>query len=299
MPIVRFDSPADLARALEKRKGKHTTRNLEQGRSGWTGESMRDSLKFAKIGNQALVADAEKLMAKFELEATMPHVEWAHDVAGAYPDVPAALMGSPEPMRAKRLLDSDRAPLRVYVCTTSSAGLQWEMLQKRGVAILALVMGLAAVRPVELHTFTAMDNGGSDAATREDKADKGAGIVITRIGSAPLDLATACFALCSIGFDRNMTHAYGFDFWDFGGGWAWHAGNDFQDPESRVFKRMRKCLDAGPHDLVIGPSWLEDPLVHQPEEFIRKHLAVYGHAQPEDEGAYDEAIEAARAEIDD
>ena len=103
----------------------------------------------AKRGDDSFVSHAEALLEKIEGEVDS-HAEWVPSIYGAYPVVPEFLAGSPSSMwRGTR--PSDASPVAVWVDLTCSGGFSAKDMEKRGTAILALVMKLQAIRPVDLY----------------------------------------------------------------------------------------------------------------------------------------------------
>ncbi len=178
------------------------------------------------------------------------------DVAGVFPSVPDFVAGHPECMRRIEQSNSETAPVRIYVCTTSSAAMPWEALQKRGIAVLAATMALSQSRPVELWVCTSLD--GRHGGTSN---------IMVRINAAPLNLSEACYALCSIGFDRNLTHGYSRWLNGFAGGWSMYGHSE---------SGLRRMLDAEPTDLVVPPSFVTDEqIIKDPVGWVRGVLDKY------------------------
>lgn len=147
-------------------------------------------------GEETHVERARAMADKFsnEFESVMP--QWSPAVAGAYPCVPEAIMGAPEPMRHKTTVVSDMAPLRIWVAINSSGSIPAEVITARGTGILALCMALVGTgRPIELFGYVAQD--GNDGET----------IAAFQLQTAPLSLAEACFTLCNPGWARRIIYA--------------------------------------------------------------------------------------------
>jgi hypothetical protein len=267
MPMLRFASPAAMHAAYlqcARAKGREGSRY-----QSWMGGSMDEAAAKLLTGDDRLVSEAQAMLDLFESHTQTTRPEWRPSVYGAYPVVPDALAGYPESMRHMVNVGSDLAPIRLYVCTTSSAGVGHEDLTKRGIACLALAMALAAIRPVELFTITQLDGG--DKATRDDGKDSGAFICVTQINSQPLDLATACHLLTSVGVDRGITHSLGYDGHGYTGGWAWR-----EMPNSDKSKRLtRECLDMTERDILVTGCFLTDECVQNPVGFVQRELREF------------------------
>lgn len=252
----RFQSMADFAKACRL-----MPREMITGSKKWSGETPEESLELAETGDTSRVADAEKLVSKLEAHIEINHPSWTTDMVGAFPSVPDYVAGIPENMR--RLMDapSESTPIRIFACTTSSAGMSWEALAKRGTSILAATMGLSQCRPVELWTCTSLHGNDSDGVSN----------IMVRINAAPLRMSEACHALCSIGFDRNLTHGYARWLNGFNGGWSVHGTGE---------EGLRRMLKAAPTDLVIPPSYYtDDKIITDPVGWVRGVLDRYINSQ--------------------
>lgn len=250
----KFESVSAFAKEMKDRGMNGIVEGFSGGR-GWTGEEFLESREKAAKGDTSHVAEAERLLDKLNLSIETISPQWVPSVAGMIPSVPDYLAGHPECMRTITDCQSEAAPMRIFVCTSSSAGVNWKDLQKRGIAVLAATMALCQSRPVELWTCTAMD--GSDGTTN----------VMCRINSSPLRLSEACYALCSIGFDRNLTHTFGARANGFTGDWSSYGHTE---------SGLRRMLDTDPNDLVIPPSFLTDDLIiKNPIAWVKQVLSRF------------------------
>lgn len=254
---IVLNSPAELADAAESARS-HMHEN-----SSWTGETIAQALEFTRRGNPARVAEAESMIEKIVSELELEAPEWANDVAGAYPDVPAYLSGQPECMRRRILSVSEKSPVRVWVDVTSSAGIKHEMLAKRGTAALALVMSLIREgRAVELYTYTSL--GGRK---------NGQSVVAVRMLTAPIDTASVAHCLTSQGYARTLcygvSHSLGGN-----GGWSNHGQEHRPFPE-RLKAHQTKVLESlySPGDVVIPPCHFDDPAIKNPIQWVNDRLA--------------------------
>ncbi len=128
-------------------------------------------------------------------------------------------------------------------------------MAQRGTAILALVMALADMRPVELWTYTAMDGG---------EYRVGYSNIMIRINSAPLCLSEACYALTSGGLCRNLTYDFARHHTGFTGGWC----ERHESEES-----LREMVGASPQDLLIRAADEKDKaLFADPIKWVNDHL---------------------------
>lgn len=220
--------------------------------AGWVGETYDQTLERTTSGNLNLIPKAEALLSKIEVDLDNHSPEWGHSVAGSYPDIPAFLSGDPECMMTRIMRPSEKAPIRVFVCTTSSASIDAQTLLARGIAALALVMQLVKQgRPIELWTFTQLcGNAKHDGNT----------CLMVRMPTAPIDMARIAHCLSACSFDRTLAMAFGYAKTGFEGQWAQE-------------RDVRKLVNAGPSDIVLNEARYEDDLVRTPVLWIQRELA--------------------------
>lgn len=191
MQVLRFEGLGAAADFVDARPG-----FLKGG--DWQGAEAHETMQRARTGNAALVPASDKLLDR--LEAINPPVsawETQGAVAGGVVNVPAYLAGQPVNMRLRRRTESQAAPLAVVVDLCVSAGVDHATIQRRGVATLALVRGLAARRPVTLHVIGA-----------EIVRETGRTICpVIQVDTAPLDLARAAWLLASPEAFRGLMFA--------------------------------------------------------------------------------------------
>lgn len=256
--VLWFDSAAEFAGAADAGP-------VRKCDSRWTGETWGEALAGAARGRTSLVADAEKLLEQVQAEVSTPRSEWVPARAGAFPVVPEVLAGFSEPMRAKVWVPSDRAPVKVFVDLVSSGGIDHTHLARRGVAALALAMALSAERALELYVVMPM-------RTRSRV------VLVAQVPTAPLDLATACYALTSVGFVRGLGYSLGASATGGAAGgvdWVFGYYPDSDERRATYVARLRAALGAADTDLIVPPTFLRDPMVADPVEFVRRSLAEH------------------------
>lgn len=251
-----FESAAEFADAFTEMRGG----NLHTEARDWTGgESERDAVEMMRKGDTSAVAAAQEMLGKLENEIDIESLrpQWQHAVCGAFVNVPDFLSGEPECMRRMQITETDSAPIRVFVATTSSGGLDTEKLRKRGTAALALVMALSQVRQVELYCFSTMGDGCSAGKVRDI-------IEITRVQSSPLCLSEAAYMMISQGYARKLTYQLGHHF-GWSGAWASFVDTNITK-ENECIAGCRIALNATAQDVIIPPSFnwsqqiITDPL---------------------------------------
>jgi hypothetical protein len=219
--------------------------------------------RLAATGELTRVAAADKYLAKLEEVSILSGKRvWENNVTGALPDVGAFVAGSPLSMRSRRKTRDDSAPLGIIFDGTTSGGISHSDMEKRGTVVLALVRLLAMRRPIEL--WLAAGLGGANG--------QGSWIA-TRLDTAPLDLARACYALSNplatrvLGYESiqgEIEGAYG--AWPYNGGAL--SATDFH----------KVCAQAFPHltDILAIPGIIiSDDMVKKPEAWLRAQVAKY------------------------
>lgn len=231
---------------------------------GFCGEDKADSFRFLRQGDPSRVPPCEAITDQINAALDLDCPEWQNDVAGAYPDVPAFLAGQPDNMRRRVMVPSERAPVRVWFCTTSSAGFTPAQIAKRGAAACALVMALIARgRAVELWAFTALDG-----------TLNGQNALCIRQNTAPFDVASVANAMTSGGFDRCLCHGVSRHRNGYSGGWSRHILN-WGSWEARV-QSCRKVLEGltDPADIILPPIYIADTILTDPVRWVNETVAA-------------------------
>jgi hypothetical protein len=248
----KFDSLA--AFADECQKGLNSQYTGRGACARWnSGESFSDSIRIAYKGDLQWVDEAERLVETVTSQICLDSPAWMPSCGGAYPVVPEFLLGLPECMRRRVQEPSERTPVRVWVCTSSSGGVDSKDLQARGVTILALILSLQKIRQVELWTYTSLEGD-----------HRGDSVIKVRHETSSMCLSEVCWALCSQGYARNLTYGFADKHCGFMGGWA----EGFRDP--------RKMLGVPETDVVIKPSHLDDGrIISDPVGWLKDVIGNY------------------------
>lgn len=276
---ITFDSMADLAAYMTPDKCLHHGGN---GTNWFGGATAEQAIKMLTTGDTSMVAEAERMLSKFDIHISTVGAQMDASVAGFAPCVPAFLGGSPESMFDMLECESNTAPLKVIVDPSSSAGIEVDVLRKRGATILAAVMALSATRPVQLELVCQLDCAEARCFLRPDRAGLHRYCAIRiPINSTPLDLPTACFGLSHQGFARRV--AYGLAKHEYGSPLQWGVIPGVNMMAPREEATVRACIDLLGEDydntLFIPASFLQDPIVEEPLKWVSAVLAKYG--QPE------------------
>jgi hypothetical protein len=246
---VQFDSSAELADWLESNRC--TRVQAHDIRSFYGSTTGPKALQYARAGNDSAVRDAEALLGRLALNLETSRWVDVADVAGCYPVVPEALAGEPECMRTPATQGDESAPLSVFVDLTCSGGVKAKDMRTRGVAALAAVMALAAVRPVSLEVGCVM---GCDSRAPGLDAKERASIVSCRINTAPLDLATAAWLLSDVAAARRLFYGASELLHGFDGQWATLRGSRYGAVESPAYVARVRELLALPGETLYLPA---------------------------------------------
>jgi hypothetical protein len=259
--IKRYPSIASLALHAEQTGADKVEERRGGSRPAWFGhETAADTLAKARRGDTALVPEAERLIAQLAAEIDVPERPWIADCAGAYPVVPDFLAGMPDCMRRRDTVEHDESPVRIFVCLTSSGSLKAEAMSRRGCAILALVMALSRIRPVELNVFSVGRRGEKES------------VIVAPINTAPLDLATACYVLTSAGFTRRLCYGLAQKHHFGTGGIKWPERYGADDYLPGLLRRLGGHPET---DLIIDAATAWDALISDPVPWINARLARY------------------------
>lgn len=234
-----FSSPEDFADMCE-RVGVHY-----EGSSWRSGESSSQALQLVRLGDDKRVEAAQAICDQFQndIDLGQSWPQWEVDVCGSYPNVPNYLAGVPETMWRKQVVHSDRAPIVIWVCVTSSGGCDAEDLEKRGIAIQALAMALSVTRQVQIRIFSGLGGPRLDHIMSVDLP-------------SPAVLSQAAFMLASQSFSRGLTYRFLEVATGSGGSWPRSVGHG--DYAQRVAD-WKKLLPIADVDLVFPHVFFNDP----------------------------------------
>ena len=256
--VCRFDCPTDFVNSFGRKP--HDPQD-----TNWLGNMEPDTaLHCAISGHNDAVTSAEKLLDRLETSLELPNTSaWAtvRSPFGGRVNMGDWLAGSPTPMRRRVKLVSDTSPIKVVVDTFASCSVDADVLKQRGATIVALLMLIQRVRPVDL--FAA----GSSTHTGHD----GWRYYMIRLESRPLSLSQVGFVLGHPAFFR----ALGIAFYRHVNPEAPRVPNLYATREE-----TKSRLGLGTQDIFIERASASDPMVIHPEKWIKDQLAhVMGEAQ--------------------
>lgn len=249
--ILRFDSPADLAREALP----YASRTPDS----WLGNvSQYEACELAIKGDTSRIETianvADQVAPEFAAGVARA---WRADAAGSRINMGAVLAGSPLAMRRRAPRAVETRHVNVFVDVSLGADIQAETALRRGGAILGFLDALAA-RQVNA-TLTILS--GWDA-------NNGAGdcFLATTI-KPPFDLSTIAFAVAHPSYDRGCTWLIAHHKHGSYGGWPksrWN-GTTYTDT-------LRKIFDMAPSDVFIPPVLNGDTSVVDPVKWIETQL---------------------------
>lgn len=256
MAVHKFESIEDFAKACHA----IPTYDRAERNDAWFGYiSFKEALEKSLTGDESYVASANALIEK--LDVTMPETrafKVIHSPYGGRANLGDWLAGAPLPMRRRVRTSSEFGPINIFVSTTSSAGVSADTMLKRGTAILALLLKLQQIRPIQLYLLAELHG-----------ASEGWQYHVIKVESQPLAVGVAAFALCHVGFARHLTYDYGHYIDNFNGAWP-----DGYFSSLYAHARIDR-LGATSQDLVIKEVYLKDELVQRPIEWLTKQLEKY------------------------
>ncbi len=273
--VARWDSMSDAANDWQNVFKSRGSSYTNQPVSSFTGnKDTVGAIAALTEGDMSAVSKSDALLSKLEdfIHITASKFMIVDDVAGAVPNVPAYLAGHPLTMRRRQRTQSEQAPLTLVLDTCVSAGITPNQIMERGVAILAMVRALSAVRPIELYIGWTLGMYGTrpDGAKGSDCANSG----FVRIDTAPLDLARSCYALTHPSFLRVFGFEYGGNAMD---------GNTRSIPwgfnDSTLVRLALPDLAKvafGENALVIPGMHFEDKSKNDPLVWLFAYLKAFG-----------------------
>lgn len=168
----------------------------------WNGNlAFKQALRIAETGSEESAKLTQTFMDQIEIDLELPESRisvWRDDVAGSYPLIPSYLSNSPTPMKNRKRIITDIAPIRLFVTTILPVWIKGPEMTKRFSAILAFVLLVQRVRPIELHCVCATTSGNTG-----DPFD----LIDIEVPSKPLGLAHAGF-VAHPAFTRCLQYSY-------------------------------------------------------------------------------------------
>lgn len=233
------------------------------GKHNW-----RDTLTLARSGDDSYAARVDAIVDNISNIDDTPTRQWLDSPAGAYPIVPNVLAGMPDNMR-RQIYDADQsAPINFVANLACPAFMTPEMLENRGIGILAVIRkAMLAGRPIELTIGV------------EYKIDQGqhaskAGFFGVKVPLEVISYAHLCFMIINISFTRRILHggirAGLYDNLDS----SLPHVDDYKTPIEKLDLSFRKRLrEYGFSGHVLGLPYIRDGECKTPEQVAERLIA--------------------------
>jgi len=241
-----FRSPSEFV-AYAREKGLERF-NYGYERAWYGGRTFSETEKVLHKGDPRHIKRAEEILSEITRGVNLASLrsQWVSDMHGAYPDVAAYMANDPAYMRRRTRVTDNIAPMKIVISTSVSAGIPTDAIVKRGICLLALVIALSRVRPVEAYAACSHGN-------RDD--------YIIRLPTQPPDLGTICFCLVDPSFDRGLMIALNQHV--TGDSWI-QWGTGYEDP--------KRYFGLGPSDYGFRGMHLEDSCWSNPLAWVKEHI---------------------------
>jgi hypothetical protein len=239
----------------------------------WAGLAWDGAINKLQFGDDGLAAEAQKIVDKMNDEdiLSIGRSVIQSDVVGFMPNVPAVLAGIPNNMFTRTNIETENvlAPLSIYIDTSVSSGISNDEILNRGVSVLAFVMAMNTVRPIDLYV----------TSTWAFSNKAGTGCNVVKITTMPLDLARATWILTAREYVRRFSFAvthYICDVDDFMDAMppGWH---DYSYCGPHWERCLRRLLNIDDSAIVLGGGSIfntkvrSDP-VSWVREMIKEHV---------------------------
>jgi hypothetical protein len=262
--VKTWDSIGDMVRECGAIPTMHT---YMSDTDRWFGHTSKLSISNKLLnGDTDLAKKADKVLSKID-KLDLPLVAQFESVRspfGGRVNFGEWMAGSPTPMRRKVRRASELGPLKIFVGITSSAAIDSNKLEARGIAILALLQKIQMVRPVELYVFCET-HGNSDGAV----------FTVVKVDSKPLEVATASVALAHCATARHLLYDWSEVNDGFNGMWP----NGYQSV--KYYEKRKREMEVGNDDLIFESLTSWDANFDNPEKWIKTQLQKLGLLETE------------------
>lgn len=231
------------------------------------GRKLHEAIEFTKCGaDEADTKIAKDLIEKIDASfRDRESQQWVPSVCGAYPIVPEFLMGLPQNMRQRMPVEDMRAPVKICVEVTVSAGCERNTIVERGAAVAALAMRMSEERPTELHLLYAMKDTAQDAQYGEL-------MTLVRMSSSPLSLSHCVAVMADPSFCRMVQFAHMFGQTKSNGKTSipWIGGVQTKERD----KLIRSAFNLTPHDVIVegGHLTYQNEIVRDSIKWVHDQL---------------------------
>jgi len=268
----RFDSPEEYASFLKDIPPQYSQYEYQHNYDNirWQGGTCKDGITKLEQGDTTNRALAQEMIGKVDYEHLLTYgmPVLTPCVAGFVPNVPAAISGHPESMFRRGYIENPNisAPLTVYVNVSVDSKLTHTQILNRGIGVLAFVMAMELIRPVDLYVIN----------MRGHSLNPGIYGSIIKVASRPMDLGRAVWMLTSVQFTRAVRST---DV-NFRAGMTRNGKGPFlfnlEPQEDTSEQAYRELLQLEPTDVFIRGAHSSDRLmINDPmtwvQQMIEKH----------------------------
>lgn len=260
--VRRWDcTPADILETLD------SVGYPGKSRMGFVGNSKEELRARLTMGApQSETSRAEALIESFAGDYNLPaRIKWERKSAlfGTTLRTGAYTAGAPNCFKRRIRVQSEHAPVRLFVGLNGLGCIKASELAERGIACIAFALYLQSIRPVELYGYIANPSDYTRPVT--------SALVTIKIGLSPIDVSEACTVFGSPGIFRGW----------YGLGAPYRILAQTAEEFGPVFEREEhiRVLQPEETDIVLGRAY--DPEECTPD-YVAKTLCAKYAIQPED-----------------
>lgn len=217
--------------------------------------------------NTALTEQARTMLDKLMLDIPSTRREFVSEVVGAFPNAPAYATGDPECMWLPYASEDEYQPIRIFIQVSCSQGIasdQPQLLIKRGVVLMALIIALSERRQISLVCYHASQD------ARNSRSSRAVHLVSWDVPTAPLIISQISTHLANPDVCREVAYCANSAVSGIHGNY-WLDGHDPTNPN---YDKMRHDLSANPDDIIISGLHLHDPMIIRPLEWLNEKIAL-------------------------
>lgn len=260
--VLHFNGSAEYAdwiskQSLDRHYLYHNKRQVASNVSASEAD-IDHGINLLTTGDTSSVDQINALMEQLEVEVAIPHKIQTPAVYGHRVNMGGYLSGSPLTMYRRKHEPSNHEPIKIYINTVSSIGIDADTINKRGAALAAFALALGAHRTVYLTPFTF-------SADHRGKLTNGCVL--------SCDIATSPIVLSEVAAHTSVYVAR------YANCLACHSTDPLTDWSHTLptahDTELKQILNVQPDDIFLGALHLRDPLVSNPVQWIKDTLQKY------------------------
>lgn len=248
--IKYFESPEDFV-AWHRETPFHVHNLIGQvGRDFIAGHTLESAIDKLQEGSMEHMEQVQAILDKLEVSDmitnNMKMLE--SSIAGFVPNIPAYLAGQPETMFD--IVESDiksvQSPIKVVIHTSVGAWLSERNVISRGTSVIAFVMAMNLMRPVDLYCVHASSLHAAGSTSQVWGT-------CVKVASRPMDLARAIWMLTSPAYPRGLGIGAVYRLSEYSSPYADNIPFAFgQGDDEKYISGMRKILNLDNTDIFIS-----------------------------------------------